>query len=91
MEDAMPQRILILDRSLLALNVFRVLFSHLDVAITGAKRLEEIPEHLLAPGKCSLIVVNSNCFEKNFNRYLDFFCDYKGTAHTPKIFLCRES
>lgn len=82
-------RIIIVDRSALAVNMFRLLLAPLGVKIVAAKRCDEA-RALLQRETCTLMILNSNTFGKRFNEYLTWWCDDPAIAPLPKIFLCRE-
>lgn len=82
-------RVIVIDRSALAVNMFRLLGTPLGVKIVAAKRCDEA-RTLLQRETCALMIINSNTFGKRFNEYLAWWCDDGAVAPLPKIFLCRE-
>ena len=80
----------IFDKSLLATNMFKVLFKPQHYYLSTAKNFEEIPHHLFLSKKIDLIVVNTNVFGRAFQRFYDFFTDEEAVKDVPKLFLCRD-
>jgi hypothetical protein len=83
-------RAIVVDRSLLAVNMYRLLLSPVVTTFLVAKRYEEARPWFFRRDKIDLAIFNSNTFGKKFDEYLDRFSKDEPLARIPKIFLCRE-
>lgn len=82
--------VIVIDRSILAVNMFHLLLAPFDVGLIAVKRFEEARPHFFRRERVDLAIINSNSFGKKFTEYLNHFCDDKPVAKVPKIFLCRD-
>lgn len=90
-EQAMSKRVVIIDKSQLSNNVFRLLLDKWKPTILSFKRFEEAREALVRKPQIDLMIFNSNSIGSKLNSYLDAFCDDRDIAVIPKIFLCLEA
>ena len=84
-------RILVVDRSELAANMYRLLLSSQGVSIIVRKRFEEARPHFYRREAPSLAIFNSNIFGKKFPEVLRHMSEEEPLRRVSKIFLCRES
>lgn len=83
-------RTVIVDRSILAVNMYRLLLRPMGTLFLVAKRYEEARPWFFRRDRIDLAIFNSNTFGKKFEEYLDHFNKDEPLARIPKIFLCRE-
>ena len=86
-----PPRVLLIDRSQLSANMFRLLLSPLSVELIAVCRFEEGRPFFFRHPAPAVALITSNSFGKKFSQYLNDFCDDETIARTPKIFLCKET
>lgn len=87
----MNPRILILDRSLLAINMYRLLFEQLGFSFLVARDYKEAGFWIDRHVKVNLVIFNSNVFKKNlFDDTYNYLKNESYFKNLPKIFLCRE-
>lgn len=86
----MVLRVVIVDRSVLAVNMYRLLLRPLGASFLIAKRYEEARPWFFRKDKIDLAIFNSNTFGKKFDEYLKRFESDEPLAGIPKIFLCRD-
>ena len=82
------RRILIVDRSVLAANMLKLLLARHNVKVKAVKTIEAI-EKCFENNVFDLAIINSNTFSKDFDKVLSSVCDHKKIAQTEKVFLCR--
>jgi hypothetical protein len=87
----MVYRVVIIDRSILAVNMYRLLLRPLGAFFLMAKRYEEARPWFFRKDKIDLAVFNSNTFGKKFDEYVARFESDEPLAGVPKIFLCRDT
>ena len=83
-------RAVIVDRSLLAVNMYRLLLSPVVTTFLVAKRYEEARPWFFRREKIDIAILNSNTFGKKFDEYYDHFSKDEPLQKMPKVFLCRE-
>ena len=83
-------RAVIVDRSILAINMYRLLLSPMITTFLVFKRYEQARPFFFRRDKPNLAIVNSNTFGKKFDKYYDHFSKDEPLKDIPKIFLCRE-
>ncbi len=84
-------RIVVTDRSALAGNLYRLLFTELGATVTARRCFEDTQTLFLRREKIDLAIFNSNVFGKNFNEILSSFKTESSISSVKKIFLCREA
>jgi len=84
-------RVAVIDRSVLAVNIYRLLLRPLGVSILVARRYEEARPWFFRKSGIDLAIFNSNTFGKKFIEYFSRFEKDEPLVVTPKIFLCRET
>lgn len=87
----MALRIVIVDRSILAVNMYRLLLRPMGASFLVAKRYEEARPWFFRKDRIDLAIFNSNTFGKKFDEYFKRFESDGPVAGIPKIFLCRDS
>jgi DNA-binding response OmpR family regulator len=90
MVNPMICRAIVIDRSLLAVNMYRLLLKPLVSAFLVAKRYEEARPWFFRREKINMAIVNSNTFGKKFEEYYRRFTEDEPLKDIPKIFLCRD-
>lgn len=83
-------RAVIVDRSLLAVNMYRLLLSPVVTTFLIAKRYEEARPWFFRRDRIDLAIFNSNTFGKKFDDYFGRFAKDEPLSKVQKIFLCRE-
>jgi len=83
-------RAVIVDRSLLAVNMYRLLLSPVITTFMVAKRYEEARPWFFRRDKIDIAIINSNTFGKKFNEYYNHFSGDEPLEKIPKLFLCRD-
>jgi hypothetical protein len=83
-------RAVIVDKSILAVNMYRLLLRPLVTTFLVAKRYEEARPWFFRRDRIDLAIFNSNTFGKKFDEYFEHFSKDEPLAKVPKIFLCRE-
>lgn len=83
-------RAVIVDRSLLAVNMYKLLLRPVVTTFLVAKRYEEARPWFFRRDKIDVAVFNSNTFGKKFEEYFGHFVKDEPLSKIPKIFLCRE-
>ena len=86
----MLYRTVIVDRSMLAVNMYRLLLKPWGSLFLVAKRYEEARPWFFRKDKIDLAIFNSNTFGKKFDEYFDHFSHDEPLAKVPKVFLCKE-
>ena len=88
--EPMIFRAVVIDRSLLAVNMYRLLLKPLVTTFLVAKRYEEARPWFFRREKIAMAIVNSNTFGKKFEEYYRRFLQDEPLKEIPKIFLCRD-
>ncbi|MFH0799077.1 MAG: hypothetical protein V2A66_02705, partial [Pseudomonadota bacterium] len=83
-------RILVVDRSELAGNIYRLLLAPLGVTPLVCKRFEEARPHFFRREGVRLAIFNSNMFGKKFDDIVQRIVEEPPTRKAKKIFICRE-
>ncbi len=83
-------RAIIVDRSLLAVNMYKLLLGPVVTTFLVAKRYEEARPWFFRRDRVDIAIFNSNTFGKKFEEYLGRFSHDEPLARIPKLFLCRE-
>lgn len=83
--------ILVIDRSVLAANMFRLLLGNAGYSVIAVKGIKDALTHFSNRQSIALIIVNSNIFGKEFSSHLDYFCEDQVISTTPKMFLVADS
>ena len=83
-------RAVIVDKSLLAVNMYKLLLQPVVTTFLVAKRYEEARPWFFRGDKIDIAIFNSNTFGKKFDEYFERFKKDEPLAKVPKIFLCRE-
>lgn len=81
-------RILIIDKSALAANLYRLLLSPLGAGLVLRRRFEDSRHDIMRKGAFQLIIVNSNTIGKKFQEVCSQLEEAPG-ADVPKLFICR--
>lgn len=83
-------RILIVDRSILAGNLYRILFSKLGAALLVRRRFEDAKPAFSRRERIDLAIFNSNAFGKKFDEIFDALGSDGALGRARKIFLLKE-
>lgn len=83
-------RAAIIDRSILAVNMYRLLLCPVVTTFLVARRYEEARPWFFRRDKIDLAIFNSNTFGKKFDEYFQRFTQDEPLRGIPKIFLCRD-
>lgn len=83
-------RAVIVDKSILATNMYKLLLRPVVTTFLVAKRYEEARPWFFRRDKIDLAIFNSNTFGRKFDEYHERFLKDEPLAKVPKIFLCRE-
>lgn len=81
--------LLIVNRSILAANIIRLLLVPWQGRVRVAKSLEEAGVLLHGTAVPDALIVDTNCFRTKFLRALDLLCDDPAVRRIPKLFMCR--
>lgn len=84
------RRILVLDRSVLAGNLYRLLFSSMGVSIIVRRRFEDVSPILSRRERVDLALFNSNIMGKKFDEILEAFSQDPLLCRLKKVFLLKE-
>lgn len=87
--DDRPQ-IVIVDRSELAKNIYRLLLKPVDAVLIIRCRIDKIVLNFLRGGRVGLVIFNSNIFPKKFDEIVTRFLGDELFQKTQKIFICRK-
>lgn len=82
------KRIAIVDRSLLAHNVYQILLRPLGYSLFPFKNLKEFKEKINWRWRLGLFLISSNAFGGSFKNYCEWFQKEKNLQFVPKVFLC---
>lgn len=82
------KRIAIVDRSLLAHNVYQILLQPLGYSLFPFKNLKEFKEKVNWRWRLGLFLISSNAFGGSFKSYCEWFQKEKNCQPIPKVFLC---
>lgn len=86
-----PQRrIAILDRSVLAGNLYRLLFSSLEATPLVRRKFEDMKGAFARRERVDLAIFNSNAFGKKFDEIIEMVGNDGSIAKTRKIFILKE-
>lgn len=85
------QRIAIVDRSVLAQNIYATLLRPVGFSLFPFKTLRELKEKLLRQWGVQLFLINTNTFGHHLERHLDWLQTHQTWGALPKIFLCGPS
>lgn len=77
------------DRSMLAANMYRLLFAPLGCTVVAAASMDELTTGLRRQGGAELVLMSSNIFAGRFERAMGMMEKDSSLAVLPKIFLCR--
>lgn len=83
-------RILILDRSVLAGNLYRLLFSSLGAALVVRRKFEDFQALFSRRERVDLAILNSNAFGKKSDEILDAIESNAAMGKVRKIFILKE-
>ncbi|MFH1830514.1 MAG: hypothetical protein ABH871_07045 [Pseudomonadota bacterium] len=84
-------RIIVVDRSVLASNLYGLLFAPLEASVLARCCFEDVLPIFLRREKIDLAIINSNVFGKKFEQILSAFKANSSIKTVKKIFLCREA
>ena len=85
------RHILLIDRSLLSLNLFRLLLAPFEeIHFLAREKLDDNLTAFLEQQPLHMLIINSNVFVNHFEENLHHLRDHPQLASLPKIFLCRE-
>lgn len=91
MHRGMPSRTVIaVDKSMLAANMYRLLFEPIGVSVINAQSLNDLKEALARSRSVDLVVINSNVLAGVLERAVEMMKGDERLAGVPKIFLCRD-
>lgn len=82
------RRIAIVDRSVLANNIYQLLLKPLGFSLISYNTLKSLKESLDEKGAPHILLINSNVFGKNFADDLEWFKKGERVKGMEKIFLC---
>lgn len=82
------KRIAIVDRSVLAHNVYETLLKPEGFSLFPYQTLKEMKEHLHFDWGIHLLLISSNTFGRYFERHYAWLESEKGPRGAHKIFLC---
>lgn len=85
-----PKRIAIVDRSLLAQNLYGILLKPLGFSLFPFKSLHELKENFNGSFRLNALLINSNVFGKNFDLQLDWLQNDPRTKPLVKFFVCKK-
>lgn len=83
-----PPRIAIVDRSLLAHNVYKMLLKPFGFTLFFYKTLKNLKENMDAKWGCPVFLINSNTFGNHFENHLEWLKKEPALQTANKIFLC---
>lgn len=89
MPKAHKKRLLLVDRSQLTENIFKLLLADEPVTVSAVHKLNEL-EPYARKYPIDLLVINSNLFDGSCHRLRQILTDLPSLQMLPKIFLCRE-
>lgn len=81
---------MIVDRSVLAGNLYRLLFSKLGASLLIRQKFEDAKPAFSSREKIDLAILNSNSFGKKFDEIYEALKSGGAFAHAKKIFLLKE-
>ncbi|MDO8494016.1 MAG: hypothetical protein Q7S68_01595 [Deltaproteobacteria bacterium] len=82
------QRIIVVDRSRLAHNIFDSLFKPLGFTLLHFNTLQSLKENFSSSVDCHLLLGDSNVFGNHLENHLAWLESEKNMATLPKLFLC---
>jgi DNA-binding response OmpR family regulator len=83
-------RILIVDRSVLAGNLYRLLFSKLGATLLIRRKFDDARPAFLRREKIDLAIFNSNAFGKKFDEIFETLKSDGALGRAKKIFVLKE-
>lgn len=84
-------RIIAIDKSILAANMYRLLFAPLYIRVDHVISIQDLKKKLIPEMGLDLMIINTNTLSGDLTRATDVMEDNAFLAKIPKIFLCRES
>lgn len=88
---ALKRRIIVVDRSELAANMYRLLLAGFDANLVVRKRFEEARPHFFRRDKIDLGIFNSNVFGKKIEEIIGHILNDEPISKVNKIFICKDS
>lgn len=86
-----PPKIVIVDKSELARNIYFILLSPLGAPLIIKRRFEEAKPHFYRHENVKLAIFNTNIFGKQFDEITKRISDEEPLRNMEKIFLCKDS
>lgn len=83
-------RILIVDRSVLAGNLYKLLFSELGASLLVRRKFDDAKPAFTRGEKIDLAILNSNSFGKKFDEIFDALKADSALGRARKIFVLKE-
>lgn len=84
------QRVIAVDKSVLAANMYQLLMRPLGVSVVNASSIAELREALRRFKGADLIVISSNVMADRLERAEEFFSKNELISKAAKVFLLRE-
>jgi DNA-binding response OmpR family regulator len=84
------RRIITVDKSMLAANMYRLLFAPLECTVVRAHALDDLLVEIRSLRGAELIIVNSNVLGGKAERLIGMMQSDKRLARTPKVVLLSE-